>query len=329
MSKRRGEPKSVLEVKRQCGSSSLDFKNLPYLQSVVESSQVVEYSCLTVLPSNDESALEFRVDKTDAYTDLSRTWLYMQVQILNKDGTKLAATDSCTFINNIGYALFDSVDVYISDQRVTKAETLYPWWTYVYNLLYYSSSASKHYLEKGNLWYPDEPEKFDKIDLLGENKNQGMKDRQSVCGDSKKVWLCTKLMLNTQLSRLIPSQTEISLRLNRSPAAFCLLASKDKNYQIKITDAKLHVNRVKLYESASRDFDRVLNAGGFYYPGTNPVVRTKTVSKGDQNFDWSPFSGKLPQRIYFWMISQEAYNGHQDKNPYNFCLLYTSDAADD
>jgi hypothetical protein len=34
--------------------------------------------------------------------------------------------------------------------------------------------------------------------------------------------------------------------------------------------------------------------------------------------DWTPFTGKLPQRIYMWMIAQEAYNGQQDKNPFNF-----------
>ena len=78
------------------------------------------------------------------------------------------------------------------------------------------------------------------------------------------------------------------------------------------------MNRVKLFESAHREFEIFLNSRGFLYTGTNPIVRTKTISKGDQNLDWTPFTGKLPQRIYMWMISQEAYNGHQDKNPYNF-----------
>ena len=316
MVKREAEAKNAVAPKRQCASSALDFNNLPYIQSAVEHSQIVEYSCLTVLPSSDESFLEFRIDKTDSYTDLDRTWLYCQVQILNKDGTNLPATDTCTFINNIGYALFDSVDVFISDQKITKSETFYPWWTYLYNLLFYSHSASQRYLELGNLWYPDESFKFD--ELTGDSINQGMKDRQSNCGDSKKIWLCTKLLLNTQLEKLIPSQTEIGLKFNRAPTSFCLLADKTKEYQIKILDAKLHVNRVKLFESAHRDFEKILNTQGFFYPGTNPVVRSKTISKGDQNLDWTPFTGKLPQRIYMWMILQEAYNGQQNKNPFNF-----------
>ena len=77
MGKRLGESKNVVDAKRPCASSALDFRNLPLVQSGVESSQVVEYSCRSVLPSSDESCLEFRIDKTDSYTDLERTHLYI------------------------------------------------------------------------------------------------------------------------------------------------------------------------------------------------------------------------------------------------------------
>jgi len=317
MSKRKGESKSELELKRACASSALDFSQLPFVQSAVESSQYVEYNCFTALPKDDESSLEFRIDKTDCYTDLSRSYLYMQVQILTEDGNTLGATDSCTFVNNIGYALFDSVDVYISDQRITKPESHYPWWTYLYNLMYYPKQAKETHLRAGNLWYLDEAGRFDRVDLLEDNKNQAMKDRQSICGDSKKVWLCIKVLFNTQLNRLLPNQTDISVTFNRSPTSLCLLAPNG-NYKIKILDAKLHVNRVKMFESALQGLENILQDTGFLYPGTNPIVRTKTISQGDQNVDWSPITGKLPQRIYLFMVRQGAYNGKISKNPYNF-----------
>ena len=168
------------------------------------------------------------------------------------------------------------------------------------------------------MWYLDTPGQLDNIDLLSEPRNQGSKDRQSICGDSKPVWLCTKLMLNTRLARLIPCQTEICFKFNRAPTSFCLLAEKGKEYKIRILDAKLQVNRVRLFENAHKSFERTLSSKGFFYPGTNPVLRTKTVSKGDQNIDWTPFTGKLPQRIYIFMTTQEAYNSQQDKNPFNF-----------
>ena len=125
-------------------------------------------------------------------------------------------------------------------------------------------------------------------------------------------------MLNTQLDRLLPNQAEIMLRFNRSPTNLCLLAEEGNEYKIRILDAKLHVNRVKLFDGAQRELEKQLNSTGFLYPATNPVVRTKTVSKGDQNVDWTPFTGKLPQRVYVFMIKQDAYNGKLNKNPYNF-----------
>ncbi len=73
MVKRNAEARNAVGAKRPCASSALDFKNLPYIQSAVEHSQIVEYTCVTTLPSSDESFLEFRIDKTDSYTDLERT----------------------------------------------------------------------------------------------------------------------------------------------------------------------------------------------------------------------------------------------------------------
>ena len=40
--------------------------------------------------------------------------------------------------------------------------------------------------------------------------------------------------------------------------------------------------------------------------------------KGAQNMDWVLFNGVMPQKIYIWQVSQEAFNGKIDKNPFNF-----------
>jgi len=78
------------------------------------------------------------------------------------------------------------------------------------------------------------------------------------------------------------------------------------------------VNRVKLFERVRKSFEKTLSSKGFFHPGTNPVIRTKTISRGDQNVDWTPFTGTLPQRIYIFMTKQAAYNSQQNKNPFNF-----------
>jgi hypothetical protein len=288
------------------------------VQSAVAESQITDFSCFTPLPKDDEGALEFRIDKTDHYTDLSRAMLYVKVQILNRDGTEVDTEDMCAFVNNIGYALFDSVDLYISDQQVTKTETCYAWWTYIYNLIYYTDQATKTYLETGNCWYPDTPGFMENLNFIDPPFNVGLRARHSRCGDSKKLWLATRLMLNTPIDKLLPPQTEIMLRFSRAPVNSCLLAENTKEYKVRILEAKLQTTRVKLFEAAHKEYEKKLQTTGFLYPFSSPVVRTKTIGAGDQNLDWTPFTWKLPQRIFLWQISQGAYNGEIDKNQYRF-----------
>lgn len=317
MSKREAKPVNAINTKRPCASSALDFDQLPFIQSAIAESQINEYSCFTPLPKDEETTLEFRLDKTDYYTDLSRTILYLKLQILYKDGSAVAPEDLCSVVNNIGYSIFDSVDLFISDQKVTKSETHYAWWTYIYNQLFYTDAATKTFLEAGNCWALDTPGFHDTFQADFPN-NKGLMKRHSKCGDSKQFWLATRLMLNTPVDKLIPAQTEVMIRFNRAPVNSCLLAKPDKEYKIRVLEAKLHANRVKLYDDVQKKYDNRLNTAGFLYPMSTPITKTKTVSSGDQNVDHTFFTGKLPERIYIWQISQRAYNGEIDKNQFNF-----------
>lgn len=275
MGKRKAEEKIPVNSKRPCASDALNFNELPYVQSAVEESKLCEYSCFTPLPTDDEMPLEFRLDKTDQYTDLSKAMLFIKVQILYKDGTSVAADDLCAFVNNIGYALFDSVDLYISDQKITKSETHYAWWTYLYNQIYYGDHATRTFLLAGNCWINDTAGFFDETGLEGGTSNTGLRGRHSRCGDSKTMWLATRLMLNTPIDRLIPPQTEITLRYNRSATNSCLMAKNEKEYKIRIHEAKFQTTRLKLFPEANKAYEQKLVRSGFLYPMVSPVVRTK------------------------------------------------------
>ena len=144
MVKRVLEPETA-GTKRSCSTSVMDFETLPMIQNVIESVQVVEYPCFTPLPA-EETPLEFRVDKTDAYTDLSQTFVNLKVQLLKSDGTKLTAKDFVAPINNTLYSLFQTVDLYIDDHKLTSTDTNYPHWNYLKTLLFTTP------LEKNNIF---------------------------------------------------------------------------------------------------------------------------------------------------------------------------------
>jgi hypothetical protein len=325
---------SPCEAKRPCGVTYAEYESMPRVQDVVESTQLVEYPCFTALPVQDETPLEFRIDKTDAYTDLSQSFICLKAQILKDDGTKLGTKDIVSTVNNAFYSLFQDVQLILNDNKLTESDGgNYPYWNYLKNLLYTTPDEKKTILQ-GACWSPDDAGLFDRITgpvkkdakgkVIPQIKNSGFEYRGEVFGDSKLVTLYARLSLNVIFDRLLPPQTEITLRFIRKPVTFTLLAAKDSSFKLKIHDAKLHASRVQLKGSQNLLYNRMLSSKGFSYPALGISTRTKTVSVGDQNFEWIPFRGELPRRLYFFQTSQDAFNNKIELNPFNFQPFHIS-----
>jgi len=265
-------------------------------------SQIGVYPCSFPLPRDDVTQLEFSIDRTDALVDLDRSYMTTEIQILNEDGTELEDSEMVAPVNNIGYALFENCDLYINDTRITNSDCNYPWWTYIYNLLDSKKRA-------GQYWAEDTPGKFDSI-----KENEGFKTRYNSFKGSSKVKLLVPVMTNRKFERYLPAQMDIILRYTLSPANLVLMGAKDKSYKIKILSAKLFVPRVILSPHGMRKYEK--NNAEFEL--SSVCTKTRAVSAGDQNLNWTPFSGRLPHKLYFFMIANEAYNGKIDSNPYNF-----------
>ena len=313
--------------KKALVTEALDYTPSIPIHTAVERSQSVVIPCLTALPRDDLTPLEFRIDKTDAFIDLNKTYLELELQILKGDGTemktvikdkKVTEQDIAAPINNIGQSIFENVDSYISDQRVTGYDSNYPWWTYIYNL-FYKTKLEKTTTMEGQIWFEDDAGRMDSVNL-DETKpiNQGFKTRFSLFQSSNRVKVFAPLMLNKKFDKYIPAQTELLLRFHRAPNNLVLMGKKDTAFKLKIWSAKLFVSRITLQDAALRNYDRLLSSRGYTYPVEATYVKTRTVSKGDQNVDWVPFVGTLPKRIFFWQINHEAYNANIDSNIYNF-----------
>jgi len=325
-----------------CGINKVDELGLlPPVQESVESSQYVEVPCLTSLPRDDQSSLEFRIDKSDGALDLSSMYLHIRGQILDKDGkainkeivdevlkllekkTKTEADKAeikklekslahVAPTNMFSCSLFSDVEVLISDQRVGQG-THYPWMAYTKALLDTPRSVKETTLKAAG-WVPDKPLCFD---ICGDG-NPGFKTRESSYGDSDTVDMVSKVTLGVEFTpRVLPVQTEVTLRFARSEPIFCIMADKG-TYKVKIDEAKLYVLKFKLTEQALHRQSQLLSSEGISYPVKRYETRTMSLMKGAQNVDWVAFAGRLPRRVYLWQVAQDAYNGVYQKNPYNF-----------
>jgi hypothetical protein len=258
--------------------------------------------------------LEFRIDKSDTAIDLGSMLMHIRLKVLKSDGKKLADNDMVAGTNLLAYSIFDSVEVYISDQRVNQASSQYPWLCYVMNLLHQSRDAKETTLKAAG-WYPDSAYTFDSMDITA---NDGWKNRAALAQKSGEIHLVSRVMLDFSLTaRVLPVQTELAMRFNRTSPSFCLMA-KSGEYKIRINEAKLYVLKMTLTEQALQRHTQMLADGGVKFPALRFNTRTLSMVKGAQNVDWVPFNGVMPQKIYIWQLSQEAFNGKINKNPFNF-----------
>jgi hypothetical protein len=219
-------------------------------------------------------------------------------------------------VNNFAYSMFSGVDLYIQDQKVTLEQTMYPWMAYT-KLLSSCTEKELKYMLKPALWIKDDAGLFDILGVSGVVKNEGYTQRAAYIQLSNTVDLVAKVLVDFAVDRLIPNQTEISLRFHRAPNSMCLL-SNEENLKVNIKSATLIVPKVTLTETGQRISTQVLRAGGMKYPTTRLVMRSKAIGKNDQNCEWVPFTGKLPKRIFLFQVTQAAFNGDVTKNIFNY-----------
>lgn len=199
---------------------------------------------------------------------------------------------------------------------MTQDQALYPWMAYV-KLFTNCTEQELNYFLYQALWRRDDAGVMDKTNLKGIIKNKGFSDRAGEIAKSKTTSLLGKVLTDFSINRLIPDQTEISIRFHRSAVPLCLMA-KEGDFKIEIQSAELIVPRITLTSKGLSLAHNMLKGRGLSYPSTRLTMRTKVVSKNDQNCEWVPFSGKLPKRIFVFQLAQSAFNGTIDKNPFNF-----------
>jgi hypothetical protein len=301
--------------RKNCRTSSLDYESLPLIQNSITKTQFYEYPSLTSTSLDETVPIEFRVDRTDQFIDLTQTYLSFTFSVLKSHETDLLETDLVSTVNNFGYSVFSEVELFIQGKKITSTQGNYPFLSYIRTLLETSEEEKKNYLRSA-LWFKDTPGFMDTIAGDEGARNDGWIARAGYIAKSNSVEIFVKICLDFTIDQLIPSQTELFFRFHRSPPSLCLLADSG-DFKVKISQAKLMVAKQTLSQHANLRISNLLNRG-LLLPATRFQVRTKVVSKNDQNCDWIPFSGRLPHRVYFCQVLSKAYNGAINKNIFNF-----------
>lgn len=311
----------IHEKSQECAVSNLDIFSVPMSQTSIDSCTYSEYHPISNI--TDGAPIEFSISGTGLeYIDLQNTQLYVKLKVVQGTGANLAANAQVSPVNLLLHSLFSQIDVSLNENLVSSSHNTYPYKAYLQTLLSYGQNAKSSQLTTA-MYYADTAGKMDEInphaeaDALG---NKNLKTRHKLIGESKTVDMVGRLHVDLFFQdKYLLSETNVRLRLLRNKDAFCLMAAENSNYKIKILECKLLVRKVKLSPTVYMGHTKALNIGTAKYPIRRVVCKSFTIPAGNYDFTHeNMFQGQCPTRLIIGLVSNEAFNGVYNKNPFNF-----------
>jgi hypothetical protein len=274
---------------------------------------------VSIRPLNlsDDGPLIFNIPQQGSqYLQLDSARLYLQGEVVQKtDGVSIAddATDKIAFTNLPISSMFKSVEVEINGKLISELTTTdFPYANYIQHILSYSSASMLTHLETSG-FFMDEAGKFDELTSAGFTKRRCKNGGFELYGPIGTDLMCS--------DRLFPPNTPLSIKLIRSSDSFGLMgasATADK-YKIKIKQAKLFIRYLEVHDYIKEAHAKKLLTKPMLFPMNKTVVKTYAVARGDQSaFISHAFEGSLPKSVVIGLVTQSAYHGRMQNNPFNF-----------
>jgi len=311
------------EMSCECTKSELDLFSVPPTQTSMEQGSWVEYHPLTTVA--DGSPIEFDVSGTgEDYVDFANTMLYVRAKVTRMNGENLAVDAAVAPVNLFIHSLFSQVDISLNSSLITASTNTYPYRAMFETLLSYGEDAKTSQLTSA-LFYKDDGGRMDSVAVDGANTNVGFLKRHALARESREIDMIGRLHADIFFQeRYMLNEVGVKIKLVCSKDAFCLMGVG----KIQITQASLFVRKVKLMPSVFLAHAKTLERGTAKYPIRRVVCKSFTVPQNYLDITHEKlFSGQLPTRIVIGLVSNRAFNGHAQDNPFNFQHFGLSEIA--
>lgn len=291
----------------------VDLFSLPATDTTCDYSMYAEYQPVVNIQDCD-SRVDFKIiANAQHYLDLHDSFLYLKVQVVNKNGTNLAADAKVSTVNCFLHALFSQLDIYFNSQLVSTSNNAYPYRAYIETLLSYGNDY-KHSQGGCFLFYPD-------TKVANDNTNEGYKIRKEFIAKSENVEMIDRLRFDLATQhRYILNDINVTISLTKSPDSFSLIGEAGSEYKVKILKASFFVRKQVLYPSIILAHQRLLEKGEVAkYPYKKTDIKYFTIPQGNSSaVEENIFSSSIPSRIILGFVASSSFNGDITKNPFLF-----------
>ena len=320
----------IHEDSHECLKSELALFDLPPTQTSIEETRQEEFNPLTSLDRSGPVHFKVQVGD-DCYIDPNEVYLYLKARILDADGNTLTEKDkdgavkegSKVYpINNFIGSCFRDVEVYLNNVAVGGNTGLYPYRAYLTSLLSYSREVKDTILKCG-LYKEDsgnmeclEPESSDEG-----KKNDGAKYRFNQTKYSRAfeaVGRISSELFDQKL--LLLSKVPMVVKLIRHDPAFVLMSNDaTAKYRIVLDEARLLVTLKKIAPHVREAHENRLLTTNAKYPMKRSHLLFFSRAGGISDLsEPNVVNGILPTRMTVGLVETEAFNGHIQRNPFNF-----------
>ncbi len=259
--------------------------------------------------------LEFKLNGSEQdYVWPLHHYLLLHVQIKNSDNTPLAVGDATAPVNNFVHTLWNDLKVTINGTVVTPKEENYAYKSYLEKLLSFGDCAMNSQGE-ASLFIKDTAGQMDHF-----TNNAGAVARSRYIAESNTFEVLCPLNIDLfQAGKVLPNGIDISIKLVRNKAEFSLMIPDANGRRILMPLAELITVKPKVAAATALAHAAAFQKDMAVYPIRRTEVKTAVIETGVKSKTLTNIcTGQLPRRVFIGLVSNEAFNGHRTKNPFNF-----------
>ena len=310
------------------GKTELDVFSVPTTQVAVKNGYWQE-----VHPQNtltDNGPYEFHIPSDPHFLDLSKNYIFLQLQITRPGGQPLRWDPNAAAgqqhndekvgpIQMIGKTFFKQVKLFLGSKLAYDSGDSYAYRTYIETELNSNHEFKTTFLQAAG-YEADSPEAH-----IDDNQNEGWGNR---CD-----WFRTQNNQSTVVEFMAPlhvdlfhqekyliNQMDTRLELHRNDDTFALMChGANPRFLIKVVDMKWLVKKVDPAESVTLALETALRKTTVKYPVRRVQIRTMQLEAGRRDTPTSTlFNGQIPRRMVICLVDNDAFHGTYTKSPFNF-----------
>ena len=297
--------------------SSLDIFSVPPTNFSILKASVREILPLNSIDDPKTERFEFRVFSDSQWLDLSRTYVYLQLQLQKKNGQNWVNIDptvdkDVATCQTLGQSFIKQLRVAVGGTEVYDSTQHYPYLCYLKNELNYSTSVKDTILAAAGY----------SRDLEMNNKDSpGFKTRNGNIGNGAPVEFVSRLDFDlANQNRFLVNNVDLTFTLTKMDDDFLVhtLFPDDPNtYRVRALSVRLYVVSVDVQPSLNLTIAQMLQKKSAKYPCRQMAIHTAYLTEGRTDFVHNLFTNVIPRRLIFALVSADAYDGDKTLDPFN------------